>query len=180
MSDLTVEELQGLVETELGADALQLLIDAAEEMLPPLIADSLVEHYPGGSRVIILDHVADVVATVREGDATEALEAGTGDDDPDAEYRLESDGRSITRLEPHSETAIRRWWGPVRVEYVPRSKTNLRKLVTVELVKGALANNPGVLGITEGNYTVQFANGETWSSTSLDALSRLDEPWSFA
>ena len=172
MSTLTVAELRSLVATELSNDALQLLIDAAEEQLVNLPTGEITETYRGGSSVIILRWPAAAIDSVREADMTT--------DVPADEYRLSAtDSRSLWRRIP-GLAQPGTWSGPVTVVSTTRSQANLRKLATVQLVKGAINNNPGVLGMTEGNWTIQFENGSTWSAAIDDALSVADQPWSFS
>jgi hypothetical protein len=172
MSTLTVAELRSLVATELTDAALQLLIDAAEEQLAGLPAGDITETYRGGSSVIILRWPASAVVSVREADYTT--------DVPADEYRLSAtDSRSLWRkIAGASEPGT--WAGPVTVVSTSASHAALRKLVTVQLVKGSINNNPGVLGMTEGNWTIQFDNGTTWSADTEDALAVAAAPWSFS
>jgi hypothetical protein len=104
-----------------------------------------------------------------------------------AEYRLSpTDSRSLWRSIPGTgEAAIPAtselgvWRGPVTVVSTPLSLASLRKVATAQLVKGAISNNPGVLGLTEGNFTIQYANGQTYSVTVDDVLESVDPLWSF-
>lgn len=178
MSNLTVEELRTFIATELADSALQLLIDAAEEQLANVPSGEISEQYRGGSRVIILRRPAESISSIREANAGADLD--DGDPDPaTAEYQLQPDGRSIYRIDP-GLTYYRYWWGPVTIVSTPRALASLRKVATVQLVKGAIANNPGILGMTEGNWTIQFENGSTWSEAIDDGLAALDPPWAFS
>jgi hypothetical protein len=179
-STLSVAELRTLAATELTDAALQLLIDAAEEQLATLPVGQVTERYRGGSSVIILRWPAASVDSV-----TEVWESVVV---PPAEYRLSpTDSRSLWRSIPGTgEAAIPAtselgvWRGPVTVVSTPLSLASLRKVATAQLVKGAISNNPGVLGMTEGNFTIQFENGSTWSAAVDDALAVADAPWNFS
>jgi len=178
---LDVTDLREHIETELEDSALERLLAAAYDQIDAVAGPTgeLIEHHAGGSRFIILRRFAAEADSggeqieVREADAAAAL-------DPATEWRILSDRRSIERLEPGCETCERRFFGPVEVIYVPRADDAIRDLVAIELVKGDVTSNPGVLGMTEGNWTIQYANGTTWSSSQAGALEAVAAPWSFA
>lgn len=167
MSIITPEELREHVDTELEDEALQIHIDAAEQAIERLAGalEEFTEERHGGSRIVILARHAATVSEVSEDD-------GDTDLTEDEDYRLLSDRRSLRRVDQE-------WSGRVHVTYTPYSDLAVRQLVIIQLVRHALRSIPGVLGFTEGNFSIQFASGETWSSTRDDALSGLGAPWHF-
>lgn len=167
MSIITPEELREHVETELEDDALQLHIDAAEQAIDPLAGplEEITEERHGGSRIVILARPAASITSVFEDDGETELEEET-------DYRLLSDRRSLRRVDQE-------WSGRVHVVSVPLDSLALRQLVVIQLVRHAIIGIPGILGFTEGNWSIQFASGETWSSAREDALSGLAAPWHF-
>lgn len=172
MSSLTVEEVQGLVETDLSPESLQLLIDAAEQAIARVAGPTgeVVEIRDGGSSVVILNRFAAAIGSVREASATEDL----NEDD----FWLRSDRRSIDRLATGPSPA-RLWRGPVVVTYTPVDEVAERKAIALKLVQLDLDAHPGVLGFTEGNWSIQFPNGESWGATRADLLAGSGPLWSF-
>jgi hypothetical protein len=75
---------------------------------------------------------------------------------------------ALTTFEGAAELAIEAVAGPLG-----------RRAVAVALIKADLTAQPGVLGLTEGNFTIQYANGQTYSVTRADVLESVGPLWSF-
>lgn len=172
MSSLTVEELRAQVETDLADADLQLLINAAEQAVARVAGPlgDVVEIRAGGSSIVILNRRAATISTIREAGQDEDL-------DPD-DFWLRSDQRSIDRLETGPDPSST-WRGPVVVTYSPVDDVAERKAIAIKLVELDLSSTPGVLGFTEGNWSIQFPNGETWGATRADLLSAAAPLWTF-
>lgn len=167
MSIITVEELRELVETDLSDEALQIEIDAAEQAILRVAGslDDVTEEREGHSEYVILARHAAEITTVSDDDGETEL---TETDD----WILLSDRRSLRRVGA-------RWRHRVQVAYTPADELALRQMVIVQLVRHAITGTPGVIGFTEGNWSIQFASGETWSAARQGVLDGVGLPWHF-
>ena len=148
------------------------LLDAEAQILQAGGAlGELVEVRSGGSRIVILSRIAAEVTAAREG-RVQPIELDAED------YRLNADGRSIERLEDGPNPGIR-WRDPAEIEFTAFDDLQTRRATAVALVRAALTGQPGVLGFSEGNFAIQFANGATWSSTREDVLESVGPLWNF-
>ena len=169
---LTPSEVRGSVQTSATDDALAVQIAGAEAELERVLGPvgEVREIKAGGGRVIILDRPAASVRRVREYLADADLTT--------ADWTLGSDGRSLWRV----DAGYRATWGvgPTEIAYQPRDDIALRRLVALQLIKHNVATVPGVLGFTEGNFSIQFPNGESWAATHEEILGTAGGHWSFA
>ena len=169
----SVDQVREHVVTALGDGALVRAVEDAEAAIDRVggPVGEIREERPGrGSAIIILARRAASIRAIREHGDDEDL---AGDD-----WRLLSDQRSIRRL--HDGTNAAHAWRRPIVSYQPVDELATRRMVAIELVKGSLTSMPGVLGFTEGNWTIQYANGQTWRSSRQDALDELGPEWGFA
>jgi len=169
---IEIEDLRTLVETDLVDAALELELSAAEAELDRIAGPlgEVREYHRGGGYALILHRFAGSIRIVREPLASADLVASA--------WRLDPDRRSLWRLD---SSGLATTWadGLVSVYYQPSDDLALRQAVAVALVRGAITGVPGVLGMTEGNFSIQFANGQTWSSVRDDVLSSAARPWGF-
>lgn len=134
----------------------------------------------GRSSIIMLPRYAASIEAVREG--IDPVIALASDD-----WRLLSDRRSIERLPlgtnpayisgPHATSYA--FLDPVEVDYTPADDLATRRVVAVLLIRAAAVAQPGVLGMTEGNFSIQYANGQTYSVSRDDALEAAGPLWGF-
>ncbi len=168
-----IAELVVLIDADVDAAAIEVQLaaatDAIEQLAGPL--GEIVETHRGGSEFVILNRIATSVRIVTEEDGRLTLAAD--------DWSLGVDGRSLRRL-PEGTNPELRFNGRVAVTFQTADDLAIRRAVALELVKTGLMSQPGVLGLTEGNFTIQFANGQTWSSLRDGALEATRPPWGFA
>lgn len=161
--------------SDVDPDALQIQIEGAlaaiEAVAGPVT--EVREDRLGGSSVIILARRAASVRRIIEAYSTSSRELA--DDD----WSLGSDRRSITRRVGGTNSASAFGDGWVTVYYQPEDAIAVRRIVAIQMIKHNVATTPGVLGFTEGNWSIQFPNGETWGATHAELLASLAQPWSF-
>jgi hypothetical protein len=168
-------DLRSVMGAVAASDAALTTFEGAAELAIEAVAGPLgaaVEIRDGGSSIVILPRYASAVTKVTEGREV-PLELAAND------WLLRSDRRSIERLRFGTNPAMR-FLDPVRIEYTPLDDTLLRRAVAVALIKAELTAQPGVLGVTEGNFTIQYANGQSYSVTREDVLESVGPLWSFA
>jgi hypothetical protein len=148
-------------------DALQLLLDAAEDAIVARygpVGASYVETVDGGYTYIFLRRrataITGIVETVSGTDTTLAAD----------DYRLRADGVSVRRL--GDGTNWRSYWGgPVAITYVPADDTNDRMRVQLELVKSMLTYEPGTTMEQIGAWLEQKASNSVWNTfTEREAI----------
>lgn len=166
-------DLPTLLDTDVDAARLLLELGAAESAIEHVAGPigEVRELHRGGSGVVILDRYAASIRAVRE---------PYGDEDLTADrYRLDGDRRSLWRLD---ENAVGIAWaaGLVSVYYQTADDLVARQATALALMRHSLSGIPGVLGFSEGNFSIQFNNGESWSSAQADVLEAVGRPWSFA
>lgn len=171
MTLLTPAEVRAAYATSATDAALLAEIAAAEAAIDGVagpLGEQREEHI-GGTSVIILNRRAASIRSIREYLADADLTT--------ADWRLDSDRRSLWRR----ATGYTAGWavGPVLVAYQPVDDVMVRRSVALKLIQHNLATVPGVLGFTEGNFSIQFPNGETWASTHDEILGTSNQPWSF-
>lgn len=158
---LTVNELREHVTTDLGDDALQRLLDAAEEAIVARAGAPGVrtELAAGGYRFLTLGRpaasITSVVETVGESDttlATDDYQIGWG------EMVLE---RLRTGTNPRS-----RWGDQTSVVYTPVDDDATREKVQIDLCKLAIASNPGLAAQAIGDWREDYVNNSAWNVAS--------------
>jgi hypothetical protein len=132
----------------------------------------VVEVRRGGSSFLILDRYVGSIAKVIEG-RIQPVEL-----DP-TDYVLRGDRRSLERVDAGPNPASR-WVDPTEVQYAAANDRETRRVTAIALIRAALTGQPGVLGMTEGNFSIQYANGETWSATRDDVLESVGPLWNFS
>lgn len=171
MTLLTPTELREHITTSLEDDALQRLLDDAEDAITVYAGPvgSVVEVVPGGYPSLALARPIDSVTSIRERDD---LQSPTTLATNDYEQR----GRfGLWRLRFGTNSASY-WRGPVRVTYVPVDDTATRKVVQVELCKLEIAFNPALASETVGAWTQTFVSSQkSYPEQRADILARLRE-----
>lgn len=167
------DDLAALLDSDVDAGRLALELAAAENAIELSAGPvgEVREFHRGGAGVIILRRFAASVRAIREPYEDEDLVDGV--------WRLDADRRSLWRLDT-SGTPIGWAAGDVSVYYQPADDLALRQAAALALIRHSLSGIPGVLGFSEGNFSIQFKNGETWSSAQADVMGSLERPWSFA
>lgn len=175
MTLLTVDELQEHVQTTLGDDALQRLLDDAEAAITAYAGavGTAVEIVNGGAGRISVSRPIDSVTTIVERDGWTSPVTLAVDD-------WETYGRfELTRLRTGTNSS-RAWRGPVRITYVPVDDTATREMVQVELIRLSIATNPGLASETVGAWTQTYASGrKSIPDQRGEILSRLRETAAF-
>lgn len=172
--ELSVEEVRAAWDGAPTDDAaIQLQIDAAYEQIErvggPL--GTIVEERLGGGSVIILARRASTVAKITEPSADDDLAAD--------DFSLGSDDRSLRRLDDGTSPASAWPRGWNRIEYTAFADVASRKAVALKMVQHGLVGMPGVLGFTEANWSIQFPNGESWSTAHAGLTADVASPWHF-
>lgn len=159
MAILTVDELRKHVNSDLVDDALQRLLDAAEEAIVDRAGapGARTEIVGGGSRFISVARPISAVTSV-----TEAwLETSTTLSADD--YLIRSGDLLIERLNTGTNPR-RTWYGDVTVVYTPVDDTETREAVQIDLVKLALAYSPLLTGQQIGSWSEQYAANSAWNN----------------
>ncbi len=147
MALLTVTQLREHLETDLGDDALQRILDAEEGEIvrrygSPALASEMLE---GGDTWLVLERTPASITSITEtvGDVDTVLAAD--------DYRLWSGGR-LQRLadgtNPHSD-----WGDRATIVYVPRDESAQRTLALIQLCKLAVAYQGVKVHSVAGDYS---------------------------
>lgn len=165
MTILTAEEAREHIETSLGDEALERLLEAAEAAIIDRAGSNPTEdtatataeerHSPRGD-LLMLSRVPGVIVTVTE---------GTTELDP--EDYAQRPGSAILRRVGRS------WCGRVTVAYIPEGDLAERIRVQLALVKLDLAATPGVTSERIGPWQQQTADGSTYAAEREALLASL-------
>jgi hypothetical protein len=174
MALLTVDELLARVDVILEDDAIQGLLDAAEDAINAIAGaiGTQTEALVGGGTYLILARRASSITSIEEVAGTVTTEL-----DPD-DFRLGPDGRSVRRLATGSTPAAV-WAAEAVVISEPYDDANVRKNVQQKLVELELLVKPGLAGQSTGSHAVQLQQGKTYGQLRAEILSTLTA-WSFA
>jgi hypothetical protein len=157
---LTLDEAQGLADSSLGDESLQLLLDAAEVEITRAVGPvgNRTEIVQCGSRLLALRGQAASIVSITERLYTTDTVLATDD------YVLWPEGTVIERLlgGTNSRGHFR---GRVEVEYVPVDDIDLRKVVQADLIKLMVQYAPGVTAETVGSWTRQLASNSVWNAS---------------
>lgn len=158
MAILTVDELREHVETTLGDDALQRLLDAAEDAIVAYAGapGSAVEIVDGGYRKLVLSRPASAISTIveRRNSVNTTLTAG--------DFRLRGGGYVLDRL--NDGTNRRSTWDElVTVTYTPVDDSDLRAVVQIALCRLLLNQNPGRTQEQIGAWLESFQASKDWN-----------------
>jgi len=173
MSTLTLGQARQHIETDLNDDALQLLIDAAEDYIVEKAGElaTQIDEYRGEILATILlltrkaTEITTVIEEIKSGDSYESTTLETDD------YQLRHDGRMIERLRDGSNP--RGTWGDVvTITYEPVDDTNKRKVATINLVKLDIEYN-ALKSERVGDYSSQSQDYETERARIVNGL----KPW---
>ena len=176
MSVLSVAELLTHVETDLTDPAIQRLIDDAEAEIDERVGAlaTQTDEFQGETLAdaLYLTRLATAITTV-----TEEVKSGTGwvstvlaaDD-----YALRFNGRQLRRLSNGTNPAGT-WGDTVTVVYVPKSDAARRLVITIDLVKVAIAFN-ALDSEKIGDYA---SKSIVYDATRTALINRL-KSWGFA
>lgn len=149
---ITVAQLREHVETDLGNDALQRIIDDADAVIVERFGahtGNVVETRSGGGRLLFLDRPASAVVSITErlgmpyDETTTALVAN--------DYRLWYGGRAIERL-ASGDNPRTNWGDRVVVTSTPAAETARRTRVEIDLCKVAIQFD-GTESMTVGDHS---------------------------
>lgn len=155
---LTVDELREHVTTALGDDALQRLLDAAEEAIVARAGDGLerTERLGGGYRFLTLLQPAGSISSITE-------RVGLTDTVMQADdFVLYPAGVAIERLSDGTNQRSR-WGDSAVVIYTPRSQEATRQVVQIGLVELALNYAPAHTSERIGDWTETFGFSDSWT-----------------
>ncbi len=176
MSVLLVAELLTHLETDLTDPAIQRLIDDAESEIDARVGEIATQtdefHGETHAQAIFLKRKASAITTV-----TEEYKSGAGwsstvlaaDD-----YELHFDGRQLRRLSTGTNPAGT-WGDTVTVVYVPLTDAARRLVITIDLVKLAVAFN-ALDSEKVGDYS---SKSTVYDATRTALINRL-KSWDFA
>ncbi|MCC6619476.1 MAG: hypothetical protein IT341_10620 [Chloroflexi bacterium] len=146
---LSVEELRGHVQTQLGDAELTLLLNAAYDAITERYgpSGSITERRVGASgRLLMLAHRASAVtAVVEDGDTLAANE-----------YALRPRGRQVERKDTGTNPGSL-WRGYVDVTYTNGISDSQRDRVAIALVKLDVNYQPGLTGERLGDWQASYA-----------------------
>jgi len=167
---LTVEDLRGHIETGLGDDALQTLLDAAYEAIDQYAGPvgSRTEILSGGpGDLLMVSASVDSVTTLIE----DSLVLASDD------YQV--NGQMLIRLDTGTNPRYR-WGSRVEVTYVALSDDALRDRVAVALIQADLDFHPGLTAETVGAWSQQYAqSSEEYRVARAAILESLNDPTPF-
>lgn len=174
-----VDDARDHITTALVDDALQLLLDAAEQAitgrfgaLEGLYDEGLVETHDGGQSYIFLRRKAASIESITETDGTTDTVLAADD------YRIRDDGVSVLRL--GTGTNPRSFWGgPVRVAYSFADVDAEYARVQLALVQLDLNHNPGLTSETIGSWSQSSNSGVDYQAEReliLDSLNAAMAP----
>lgn len=157
---MTVAEYEMFnAETGIGADAIQMLLDAAEQAIDARhgpLGSPVVETHDGGQSYLFLRRRAESLTTIVE--MSGSTDTALADDD----WRIRGDGVSILRLA--TGTNPRGWWGaPVVVTYVPTDDEADRKRIQLELMNSFIGYEPGITQEQVGSWLQMRALNSAWN-----------------
>lgn len=164
MTLLSVAELKEHISTSLGDEALQRLLDAAEEQIVAAVGDSgeTTELLRASGPLLALSRVAESISDVVEDDVTLAAD----------DYELQPGSRLVRRLSDGTN-ARRRWHGWVDITYLPLDDSSRREMAQVALVKLDIATNPTLASQTIGSWSETYATNASYTQTRADILASL-------
>lgn len=159
MASLNVAGFREHVTSALGANALELLLDAAWQAIAKVAGaeGDVTEVRAGGGSVIFLPRPAATITSVTEwlGYSNERILA-TDD------YRLNSDGVSLHRLMAGTTPSVY-WAGPVQIVYEAANDESSRQVVQIALVKLFLDHHPGIQEEEIGDWRQVFQSNSVWN-----------------
>lgn len=166
MAILTVGEFREHVESTLGNDAIQRLLDAAEAAIVAFAGapGSAIEVIDGGYRRIVLSRPASAITTVveRYGSTDTTLAAD--------DYRLRGGGYVLERI-LYGTNPRSTWRQLVTVTYTPVDDADLRVAVQLALVRLLINQNPGVTQEQIGAWLEQRTQSSVWNfGTEWDTI----------
>ncbi len=156
---LTVAELRESVESSLGDDALQILLNWAEEQIVARAGatGARTQLFDGGHRFLSLDRPAASVTSVTETWWTTDTVLTTDD------WLLRPGDYLIERLNTGTNPRLT-WARKVSVLYVPVDQDATRIKVQIDLCNLALDARPGLASETIGEWTQAFTNNSAWNT----------------
>ena len=171
MAILTVDELREHVNTGLGDDALQRLLDASEYLIVERAgpAGARTEIAGGGYRFVTVSRPIGSIGSIKEvvGDSELTLAAD--------DYLVRYGDLVVERLQ-YGTNSRSTWDRRVEVTYTPEDDAALRADVQIDLIRAGLSYNPGLTGEQLGAWSAQYAANSVWNNAAEreSILSRLD------
>lgn len=170
---LTVEQLREHVTTTLGDDALQRLLDAAEELIISYVGPGASTYEePEAIDELITVH-GDLLMIGRPAQAIDTVIEGTTTLDP-SDYELRSSGTQVRRLRTGTNPSWR-WHGRVDITYIPLTDSARREVAQIELVKLDISFDPLLVSETIGAWSESYQQGQKsadeWRDEILSTLS---------
>lgn len=167
---LTVDQLREHVQSALGDDALQRLLDDSEAEIIRYAGDSgdVTELIDGGYQRLSLSGAASAITSVSEtvGSTIYTLDA--------TDYRQRAEGYVLERLTSGATHPSSVWRRLVTVIYTPVDGEAIRTLVQLDLIKLQLDFNAGLVSERIGDWSQTFQQGSQTQENLRDAiLSRL-------
>jgi hypothetical protein len=163
---LTVDEFREHVETELGDDAVQRLLDAAYEAIDEAIgsAGTVSEYlHAGHGDLLLLSRRALSITSISERDV--ALASG--------DYELRASGMTLRRKSTGTHPRTH-WHGRVDVTYVAYPDEDERDRVAIALVKLDLTHSPGLAAQSLGAWSESYqTSGPSYSQERATILASL-------
>jgi hypothetical protein len=157
---LTVEEFRSLSDSALEDDALQLVLDAAEQEIVRAAgaADSATELLTVNVHQVALSRKAESITSISEQRSPWSVPLLLAADD----YRLHPDGYVVERLNTGTNPRWR-WSGRIEVAYVPFDDDAIRASVQRDLVTLMETYAPGVTQETVGAWSRTLASNSVWN-----------------
>lgn len=162
---VTVETFREHVTSELGDDALQLLLDAAEQAIRARYGEAGTETHDGGQSYIFLRRRAAEVTSVTETDYT-----GAEVELDETDWRLRGDGVSLLRLSTGLNPPVGwswrtpTWGTTVTVEYDPDDMDAELARIQIALVELDLNHMPGLTSETIGAWSESANSGTPYAA----------------
>lgn len=161
-SYLTLAQLRAFETTALGDEALLMLLNAAAldivRTAGPMGVSVVHVGRASGPLLLLPRAAVDVTAIVENGVTLAA-------DD----YELSGTGTILRRLDSGTHPA-HRWWGEVRVTFLPVDDLAARQRVQLALVRQDLTHNPGLSSQSIGTWSEAYATGTNDYATERAAI----------
>ncbi len=157
---LSVDELRDFRDSGLSDESLQMLLDAAEELIVARAGapGDRTEIINGGGRFLPIASPISTVTSVTELIGTTSYTLASDD------YLIRTGSLLLERLQYGTNPSFC-WRGRTTVVYQPASDDATRRQVQLELCQLALEYQPGVTSEQIGQWTQTLASNSVWNNS---------------
>ncbi len=166
---LSVDQLREHIQSTLGDDALQRLLDDSAAEIERYAGESgdVTELIDGGYPRLSLARAAGTITSITETVGSTVYNLGSSD------YRIRAWGYDLERLVTGATHPSSVWRRLVTVRYTPVDADAIRTLVQLDLIRLQLDFNAGLVSQKIGDWSQTFQQGQTQETLRDEILSRL-------